>query len=91
MYHVMCHVTCQVTDHVMKHVAVHVTLSAHDLEAENIIGCHDSPRSRARAVGHGVGFRAQRSDYPYTGTSEGVNGLFYLFDRFYRQYSHMER
>ena len=28
-----------------------------------------SPRSRARAVGHGVGFRAQRSDYPYNWTS----------------------
>ena len=24
-----------------------------------------SPRSRARAVGHGIGFRAQRSVYPY--------------------------
>ena len=24
-----------------------------------------SPRSRARAVGHEIGFRAQRSDYPY--------------------------
>ena len=47
MYHMMCHVTCQVTDHMMKHVTVHMTLSAHDLEAENIIGCHDiTPLSR---------------------------------------------
>ena len=42
MYHMICHVTCQVTDHVMKHVTVHMTLSAHDLEAKNIIGCHDT-------------------------------------------------
>ena len=26
-----------------------------------------SPCSRARAVGHEIGFRAQRSDYPYRG------------------------
>ena len=25
-----------------------------------------SPRSRARAVGHGIGFQAQRSVYPYS-------------------------
>ena len=28
--------------------------------------CKGSPRSRARAVGHGIGFRAQHSVYPYT-------------------------
>ena len=29
-------------------------------------------RSRARAVGHGVRFRAQRSDYPYSGNTLNV-------------------
>ena len=31
-----------------------------------------SPRSRARAVGHEIGFRAQRSDYPYNGPVLGI-------------------
>ena len=29
-------------------------------------GREGSPRSRVRAVGHEIGFRAQRSDYPYS-------------------------
>ena len=32
--------------------------------------CEGSPHSRARAVGHGIGFRAQCSDYPYTGDGD---------------------